>query len=325
VAIHEVRPVRAALHGHFSRDLPPILTIDSGDTVRFSTLNSRWIILPPEPHAAREDRLYFEPRDPVLDEGHALCGPIAVRGAEPGMTLAIGIGSIIPGAWGLTAAGGRSTRTNDALGIKEERTLLVWDLSAAEMIGRSQLGHVVRLRPFMGVLGMPPNEPGRHSTTPPRVWGGNIDCRELIAGSTLYLPIPVTGALFSVGDGHGLQGDGEVSGTAIECPMEQVELTFTVMPELSLAEPRAQTPAGWVTFGFDASLDVASIQALDGMLRLLGELFGLARIEALALASVIVDLRVTQIANRVHGVHALLPHGSLLDLPATRMGGIGRF
>jgi acetamidase/formamidase len=158
----------------------------------------------------------------------------------------------------------------------------------------------------MGVMGMPPPEPGRHSTIPPRVWGGNIDCRELVAGSTLYLPIPVDGALFSVGDGHALQGDGEVGGTAIECPMARVELRFDVL-DAALRRPRANTPAGWITFGLAESLDTATIEALDEMLDLMRELHGLARLEALATASVVVSMRVTQIANRVHGVHALLP------------------
>jgi acetamidase/formamidase len=309
---HEIRPERATLHGHFSRELPPALVIDPGDTVRLSTLQARWLTAQPRQDQRSGESQRFEPWDPVLDAGHALCGPIAVRGAEPGMTLAIRIGGMRPGTWGVTVAGGRSTRVNDALGVGEERTMLAWELDAEGMVGRSHLGHAVRLRPFMGVLGMPPNEPGRHSTTPPRVCGGNLDCRELVSGSTLYLPIPVSGALFSAGDGHALQGDGEVSGTAIECPMEQVELTFDLLPELRLAAPRADTPAGWLTFGLDTSLDIAAVRALDAMLELMGELHGLTRLEALALASAIVDLRITQIVNQVCGVHAVLPREALL-------------
>lgn len=304
---HEVRPDRANLHGHFSRELAPILTIDPGDTVRFATLDSGWLLAKPRHGVPREEQPRFEPRDPVLDEGHALSGPIAVRGAKAGSTLAVSIREVKPGAWGVTHAGGRSSRTNDALGIRDKSAMVTWDLDALGMRGRSDLGHVVRLRPFMGVMGMPPPEPGRHSTIPPRACGGNIDCRELVAGSTLYLPIPVDGALFSVGDGHALQGDGEVSGTAIECPMDRVELGFDVIDE-RLRHPRANTPVGWITFGLADSLDVATIEALEGMLDLMGKLHGLARLDALAIASVVVDMRVTQIANRVHGVHAVLPH-----------------
>src|SRR5258708_28174351 len=101
----------------------------------------------------------------------------------------------------------------------------------------------------MGVRGMPPADPAQHTTQPPRVTGGNLDCKELVAGSTLYLPIAVPGGLFSVGDGHAAQGDGEVCVTAIECPMERVELTFELEPDLHLTTPRAHTPACWITFG----------------------------------------------------------------------------
>jgi acetamidase/formamidase len=178
------------------------------------------------------------------------------------------------------------------------------------MTGRNQFGQVIALHPFMGVMGVAPAEPGLHATAPPRATGGNIDCKELVAGSTLYLPVRVPGALFSVGDGHGAQGDGEVSKTAVECPMEHVSLTFT-LEDQPLALPRANAPAGWITFGFHPDLNEATVIALDEMLTLLGTLYGVERPEALALASVLVDLRVTQIANGVHGVHALLPHGAL--------------
>ena len=179
-------------------------------------------------------------------------------------------------------------------------------------MGIDQYGHAVRLRPFMGVLGMPPAEAGWHRTAPPRPCGGNLDCKELIAGSTLYLPIAVPLGLFSVGDGHAAQGDGEVSGTAIECPMERVRLTFDLLPDLRLTTPRAETPAGWLTLGMATDLHEAAMIALDAMVDLLGERLGLVRREALALASVAVDLHVTQLVNGgVLGVHALLPHGAI--------------
>jgi acetamidase/formamidase len=166
-------------------------------------------------------------------------------------------------------------------------------------------GRRIRLRPFMGVMGVAPAEAGVLSTTPPRIWGGNMDCKELVAGSTLYLPIGVDGALFSVGDGHGAQGDGEVCGTAIECPMERVDLRFRLI-DSPLKAPRAKTAEAWITFGFDADLNRASMMALNGMLDLIQEQYKVERQEALALASLVVDLRVTQIVNQVQGVHAVL-------------------
>lgn len=180
------------------------------------------------------------------------------------------------------------------------------------MVGRNQYGQTIPLRPFMGILGMPPDEPGIHSTIPPRACGGNIDCKELVSGSTLYLPIAVPGALFSTGDGHAAQGNGEVSGTAIECPIEKAELTFFLHESIRLTTPRAHTPAGWLTLGFHEQLHEATIIALNAMLDLMCEQYKISRPQALALASVVVNLHITQIVNGgVMGVHALLPDGAI--------------
>lgn len=313
MAVYEVLPERATLHGQFSRELPPALTISSGDTVRYQTLDASWNVEPRTSPIPDERPRQFEPRRADRDAGHALCGPVAIRGAEPGMTLAVHIQAIRPGPWGWTATGGWATRLNERLGIAEAPGHMhLWELDAERMTGRNQYGHVVRLHPFMGVMGMPPDEPGWHPTAPPRICGGNLDCKELVAGSTLYLPVSVPGALFSVGDGHAAQGDGEVSSTAIECPMEVVELTFELLPALQIPTPRAETPAGWVTMGISYDLYEASMLALEAMCDLLGEQFGVGRRDAVALASVAVDMRITQLVNGgILGAHALLPHDAL--------------
>jgi acetamidase/formamidase len=312
VATYWLEPERATLHGRFSRELPPALTIDPGDTVVLRTLQAGWALGPRPDDNPRSRPPTFEPRDPTRDDGHALCGPIAIRGAEPGMALGVRIDDLRPGAWGMTFAGGWSSAVNDRLGVAEgEETVLRWDLDPDALVGRDQFGHELPLHPFMGVMGLPPDEPGWHSTVPPRPCGGNIDCKELVPGSTLYLPVTVPGALFSVGDGHARQGDGEVSQTAIECPMDRVELTFTLHPDLHLTTPRAETPAGWLTFGFHTDLDEAMLIALAAMIELIEERHGLPRGRALALASLVVDLRITQVVNQVLGVHAVLPHGAL--------------
>ena len=302
MAVHPIEPERRTLHGKFSRELAPILTIESGDTVRYRTLDAGWNLTPTQK---------FEPRDAVLDAGHALCGPIAVRGAEPGMALEVRIGEIHTGDWGWTVAGGWPSDFNRHLGMLETTNELRWTLDPEANIGRDQRGHAVRLRPFLGVMGMPPDEAGLHSTAPPRFCGGNMDCKELVADSTLFLPISVPGALFSAGDGHAVQADGEASGTAIECPMNRVDLTFHLRPDLRLTTPRAHTPAAWLTLGFHEDLDQAALIALDAMLDLMGERHALSRPDALALASLVVDLRITQIVNGVKGVHAVLPHDAL--------------
>ena len=223
------------------------------------------------------------------------------------MTLGIHVDTLRPGPWGFTAVGGWPHRVNNRLGVNTSGTYLLWTLDAGSMTGVNQHGHRVALHPFMGIMGMPPAEPGLHSTVPPRATGGNLDCKALVAGSTLYLPIAVAGGLFSTGDGHARQGDGEVCVTAIECPME-VTLTFTLHHDMPLTAPRARTPEGWVTFGLHEDLNEAALLALEEMVGLLMSRDGLSRHAAFGLASVLADLRVTQMVNGVCGVHAVLPH-----------------
>jgi acetamidase/formamidase len=303
VALHEIPLERRTLHGHFSRDLEPILTVDPGDSIAFSCLNAGWW---------GDPRELFEPRDPELDAGHALIGPVHVRGSRAGQTLTVRIDEVRVGSWGVTDAGGYHTPLNERLGVDEgETAVLEWTLDAAAGVGRDQQGRSVALRPFLGVVGMPPDEPGAHSTAPPRRSGGNIDCRELVAGTTLFLPVPVDGALLSAGDGHAAQGDGEVSQLAIEAPIERAQLTLDLRADLSLGWPIAWTPDAWLTFGFDEDLDEAAAIAIEGMLDLMEREHGLERREALALASVVVDLRVTQLVNGARGIHARLAHDAL--------------
>lgn len=244
-----------------------------------------------------------------------MIGPIYINGAKQGMTLEVQINDIVPGSYGFTAAGQWTNWQNTRLGLTQfEEILLDWRLNTNAMTGQCNISDrmfTVDLRPFMGVMGMPPNEEGIHSTFPPRYCGGNIDCKELVKGSVLYLPIPVDGGLFCLGDGHATQGDGEVSCQAIECSMEHVDLTFVLRKDLSLTNPRANTPSGWITFGFHEDLNEATVQALDGMLNLMNEIYGLNRVEAMALGSSVIDLRITQIVNGTKGVHAYLPHGAL--------------
>ena len=281
MTLHEIPLERRTLHGHFSRDLEPILTVEPGDSIVFAALNAGWNLVDDE---------RFEPWDPELDVGHALIGPVEVRGARAGQALVVDVDEVRPGSWGVTF--GRGTKV-----------LWQYDGENAEWV--DDHGRRVTAAPFLGVLGMPPAEPGRHSTGPPRLSGGNIDCKELVAGTTLYLPIPLDGALFSAGDGHGAQADGEASGTAIECPLDRAQLTLNVVGR-ELRSPIARVPGAWVAFGFDEDLDLAAEQAMATMLDLMERELEVERSYALALASIAVDLRVTQIVNGAKGVHAVL-------------------
>jgi acetamidase/formamidase len=278
VAVHELPLEQRYLRGYFSRDIDPVVEIQPGDSVAISVPNAGWDL------TARDK---FVPENPELDTGHPIAGPIAVTGATAGGTLAVRVDSLEVGDWGVTWA--------------PKDHLVHWEL--ADGVGRA-LGLECTLAPFLGVMGMPPPEAGVHPTFPPRRWGGNIDCKELVVGSTLYLPIPVDGALFSAGDPHAAQGDGEVSSTAIETTA-QARLTLELSDE-QLEWPVARVDGAWLTFGFDEQLGEAARIATEGMVALLGRELGVGEQDALALASVGVDLRVTQVVNGVQGVHAVL-------------------
>jgi acetamidase/formamidase len=252
--------------------------------VCFQALNAGWRWEP--------DREFLEKRDAEeLDSGHALSGPIEIRGARAGQTLAVRVDEVRPGPWGVTFGDGEPFH---------------WRIDTASRTASDNWGTSVKLAPFLGVIGMPPGEPGIWSTIPPRRSGGNIDCRLLVARSTLFLPIENDGALLSLGDGHAAQGDGEVSGTAIECPLSSAKVTLDVRDGLDLRMPIARRPDAWIAFGFDRDLDVAAELATETMLDLMERELGSDRKRALALASVAVDLAVTQLVNDAKGVHAIL-------------------
>lgn len=309
---HEITTTADTAIDVFSRDRRPVLTVAPGDSVTAHTLDASGYLAKPTGLHADTPRLIAAPR------GHCLLGPIEVTGARPGQLLAIRVRSCTPGPWGWTVAGARDIELTRALGVADgEAHLTVWDIDAAAGTATSDRGHRVRTAPFLGVTGLAPAEPGEHSTVPPRPGvGGNIDCRLLGAGATLLLPIAVPGALLYLGDGHARQGDGEVSGTAVETAMT-TELTLDVVEPDAVDAVHATTPAGRVTFGFDADLNMASTTALSWMVTWMQSLLGLERRPALALASAVVDLRVTQIANDTWGVHAVLADDALTAADGT--------
>ncbi len=290
----------------FSRDCPPVLTVDPGDRLVVRSLDASGYLAPQQFPGDRPARM-LEP-----SQGHCLTGPIAVRGAEPGTHLSVQLESLRPDQWGWTVAAAVDNPLNRRLGVADAGpTYLLWDLDVEAGTATNDRGFRRSLAPFLGVIGVTPAEPGEHSTIPPRTaGGGNIDCRSLGAGSTLLLPVLVPGALLSLGDGHAAQGDGEVGGTAIECGMT-TELEVDVVFDAPVPGIHALTPHERVTFGFDADLNAATSDALYAMLTWMQSLYDLDRAAALALASTCVDLRVTQVVNQTWGVHATLSHDVL--------------
>jgi acetamidase/formamidase len=301
---HLLEPAADTTRDVFSREHPAVLAVDPGDTVLVRSLDASGYLARQTFPGEEQPKMFPHAR------GHCLTGPIEVRGAQPGDMLALHLVALRPGDWGWTVAAALDTPVTRRLGLAGgPPSWLLWELDPDAGKGTNDRGFTRPLAPFLGVMGLPPAEYGEHSTIPPRaVGGGNIDCKELIAGATLYLPVTVPGALLYLGDGHAAQGDGEVGGTAIECPMT-TEAVVDLVPERPLRVIHAETPAGRITFGFDSDLNVAMGDALDAMVTWMQGLFDLGKAAALALASTTVDLRITQVANQVWGVHAVLPAG----------------
>lgn len=303
---HRLDPTPETVVEVFSRDSAPVLAVDAGDRLVVRSLDASGYLAPQASPGDRPPTMFSPSR------GHCLTGPVEVRGAQAGDVLSVHLEALQPDTWGWTVAAAVDNPLNQRLGVTGgQPAWLLWDVDASSGQAVDQHGFRVVLAPFLGVIGVAPAEPGEHSTIPPRPGsGGNIDCRELVAGSTLYLPVQVPGALLSLGDGHAAQGDGEVGGTAIECGMT-TQLVVDVLRERPVPGIHAETPDALLTFGFSTDLNAASGDALDAMLTWMQALHDVDRATALALASTCVDLRVTQVVNQTWGVHAVLRRSAL--------------
>ena len=305
--MHTLNATAQTVHiAHFSGEIKPVLTIDDGDTVVLESLRGDPAeyeaagIAPQEiPPASRD--LY---RDLQSYKEHELTGPIYVRGAEPGDVLEVHIREIR-----LTIPFGFNANVYGTGTLPEDFPYTSWrviQMDLEKMISEVIPGVVVPLQPFFGVMGVaPPARLGKISSAPPGVHGGNIDLKDLGPGSILYLPVHIRGALFSAGDGHAVQGDGEVCYTAIETSMTGT-FQFRVRKGVRLKWPRAETPTHIITMGFNEDLDLAAKMALREMIEYLGEEKGIKPEQAYMLSSLAVDLRITQLVNTVKGVHAML-------------------
>lgn len=300
--------------GIFDAATPPVLTIESGDTVEIQCLSGRPGALP-----APESGLTVPPAlaaihaaMPVLP-GHLITGPVAVSGAEPGDMLEVRIETIAFGAdWGYC---GFSPLMGTLPEDFPERFLSIIPIDRARGVCRLPYGTELTLAPFFGVMGVAPKPAyGAISTIQPREHGGNLDNKEIGAGATLYLPVWAPGALFSAGDGHGVQGDGEVCVNALEtCLTGTFTLTLHKQPgaEPLLVYPRAETATHFISMGMHADLDQAMQRALREMIGFICARSNLSREEAYQFCSLAVDFHVTQSVNGEKGVHGLLKKGLL--------------
>jgi acetamidase/formamidase len=281
---------------------PPALTVAPGTTVAFEIADASGAQFGPDSTVADVAALDFAKVNPVT-------GPVFVEGAEPGDALKVTVEGFEPSGWGWTA-------NIPGFGLLADQfpdpALHIWRYDPGTMAPAMYgPGGRVPLKPFTGTIGVAPVEPGPHSIVPPRRVGGNIDVRDLAVGAELYLPVEVAGALFSVGDTHAAQGDGEICGTAIESPMTAV-LSFDLIKDARLRFPRFTTPGpvarhldakGYeVTTGIGPDLLQAARDASSGMIDLLASRHGMQPVEAYMLASVCADLRISEIVDQPNWV-----------------------
>jgi acetamidase/formamidase len=301
---HLKASVKTCRWGLFDAAHAPVLQVESGDRVTIDTVSGGPDVLPPAGFHVPPELLDIHQRLERHLPGHIITGPVYVNGAEPGDTLEVRVLDVrLRQDWGYNFIRPLAGTLPDEF---DARQLMNIPLDAQRQVGRLPWGLDLPLHPFFGVLGVaPPAHWGRISTIVPRAHGGNLDNKELRPGASLYLPVHVPGALFSCGDGHAAQGDGEVCTTAIETAL-QGEFELVLHKQTGLAYPRAQTPTHWITMGMDPDLDQCLAMALRDMIRLLVELDGLSREQAYALCSLAVDFRITQSVNVHRGVHGML-------------------
>jgi acetamidase/formamidase len=302
-------------HSLWNRALKPRLRISAGDTVHLECVDSSGAQC--HPSMALAEYLKID-RNRI----HALTGPIFVEGAEPGDVLQVDVLEVSHKGWGWTSVA-------NGLGFLKQRFtdpfFFVWKLEGD--VSKSIAPALVPLRPFCGVMGVAPAEEGEFRTRPPGIFGGNMDVRELCTGATLYLPVLNRGALFSAGDAHAAQGDGEVCINGIECPAD-VTLRFQVHKQRSLPGPLVETPAArkletdaaggeWIVVESASDATAAARSATSRMIDLLADRWGFSAVHAYLLCSVAMNLRFSQVVNEpIYTVSAAI---SKQILPARKL------
>jgi acetamidase/formamidase len=297
--------------GFWDGRLKPVLRIASGDRVTIETLSGEPDDMPPAASGfmsvpGQQEVFRSTPRGPGP---HFLTGPIFVDGAMPGDVLEVRVLDIaIRADWGWNLqAPFLGTLPED---FPEFRRIHI-PLDRERGVAKLPWGQELALSPFFGNFGVAPAPSwGRLSSKEPRAFGGNMDNKELGVGATIYFPVFVEGALFSAGDGHALQGDGEVCLTAIEAALTGT-FEFHLRKDVKLTSPRAERADIWITMGFDEDLDDAVKHALRDMILLIGEKSGLGAQDAYTLCSLAADLRVTQMVDGNKGIHCVLRKTSL--------------
>jgi acetamidase/formamidase len=316
---HVVRSVpENMVWGYFGADVPPVARVKDSDIVEIHTVSTSGISqkdpesffknnnLPMDQHAREVvDIMKNVKPEPSGIRGHMLTGPIFIEGAQPGDSLEIrildlplrstyGVNSVWPGGGGIP----------DAVTSRES---FVYRYDKKKNTATFIEGVEIPLRPFMGVMALsPPAKIGRVSSIPPDFFGGNLDIKHLVKGTTLHLPVSVPGGLFTTGDCHSAQGNGEVSGVAIEASLTLVA-QFIVHKGKTIKQPFAETPTHFIAIGLDPDLDKAMKNALTEAVNFISQELGFTFNQALSIASTGVDFEVSQVVDRTLGVHAMIP------------------
>ena len=298
--------------GVYDTSLPPILTIDSGDSISFPDTWSHFLN-EMQPGVPVDTLVRLRVNNPGRGP-HSIIGPITVNKAEPGDVLEIRYKRIRPYAWGATFNNPSALGTGLLPRDFPHGQVKYLDLDLSAMTSEFLPNVTIPLKPFQGTLGVappdgffPPLSPGVTSSVPPGPHGGNLDLSELTEGSTLYIPVWKPGALIYTGDSHAVQGDGEICLTALETRMRELRIQVILHKRKGLAWPVAETDTHWVIMGLDKDLNAAMTLAARNAIKFLAAQAKISELDAYALCSIAVSFRVTQVVDIVRGVHALIP------------------
>ena len=288
--------------GWFNNAQPPVLKVDSGDTIVIETMmHSHNQVVPGKTiEEIKKLRTDHPGRGP-----HTVTGPIFINGAEPGDVLKVRLDKIVPRAYAtnFNVPGMFGQFPKEYQDGQVKYLYLDWDRKVTEFIP----GVLIPLRPFPGTLGVARKEPGQYSTVPPGEYAGNMDIRDFTEGTTLYVPVHVPGALLWTGDSHAAQGNGEVNLTALETAFKELTVTVEVLKNMKIDFPRIETPKSWITMGFDQDLNKAFDFAREQTVKFLAEQRKLPADEAAKLMTRVSDCRISQVVNIKKGIHCLNP------------------
>ena len=315
---HLIRSIpKNMVYGFYGASVPPVATVKNGDIVEIQTINTTGI-------NKKDPEAFFKQNNIPLDEhandvidilknvlpdpkfyGHMLTGPIFIEGAEIGDTLEVRILDIkLRSNYGVNSVWPKGGALPEAVTTPES---FVYRYDLKKQTASFKEGIEIPIKPFMGVMAVsPPADMGRVSSIPPAFYGGKLDLKHLVKGTTLFLPISVKGALFTTGDCHAAEGNGEVSGVAIEASLSLVA-QFIVRKDKPIKHVIAETPTHFIAIGLDADLTKAMKNATANAINFIKDELGYTFNEALSITSTGVDLEVTQVVDQTLGVHAMIP------------------